>query len=368
MKRTSLVFAAAVALAASAAAQAQPTCTSPGRLVQWPSAAQPVWAFCLYAPSVSSGTNGSGIELRDVYYNGHQVFKRAHAPILNVKYDPGGNCNCFRDWSDQEVKFEIRDAGGNVVNNAATGQYFETSAPPRTVCDVGVTSTDIPSTTGFKGVAAEMLSDRLILTTQLEAGWYRYQMKWFFHQDGRIEPRFGFGAVNQSSCLSTTHRHHNYWRFDFDIDGADHDAIGNPPRPPQTWPQVQLEDMRNLPDTTKKPVYIVHDTVTDRGYHLVAGPENTDLPPDSFSIGDSWMLKYASNQSNAVTAQIDDGQGLNGCPLSSTFLSFDNNEVINDADLVVWYRGGAVHLGGDLDGCTWVGPTLYPIGDWSPAP
>jgi hypothetical protein len=359
MKHIGVVL-TALAMGAAGAAHAQPTCTSPGRLVQWPTAAQPVWAMCLYAPSVSSGTNGSGIELRDVYYNGHQVFKRAHAPILNVKYDPGGSCNCFRDWSDQEVKFEIRDSGGNVVNMSGTGNYFETSAPPRTVCDVGVTSVDIPPTTGFRGVAAEKLSDRLILTTQVEAGWYRYQMKWYFYQDGRIEPRFGFGAVNQSSCLSTTHRHHNYWRFDFDIDGGANDAIGNL-RPGA--PQVQLEDQRNLPDTTKKPAYVVHDTATGRGYFLQPGPENTDLPLDSFSIGDSWMLKYSSNQSTAVTAQIDDGQGLGGCPLSSTFLNFDNNEVINDQDLVVWYRGGAVHLGGDLDGCTWVGPALVPVGD-----
>lgn len=367
MKRSAIVFAAGALLAGAGAAQAQPTCSAPARLVQWPSAAQPVWAMCLYTPVQSSGTNGSGIEIRDAYYNGHQVFKRAHAPILNVKYDPGGSCNCFRDWSDEEAKFEIRDAGGNIVNIAGTGQYFETSAPPRTVCDVGPTSTDIPPTTGFRGVAAEKLSDRLILTTQLAAGWYRYQMKWIFHQDGRIEPRFGYGAVTTSSCLSTTHRHHNYWRFDFDIDGADHDAIGNPPRGLQTFPQVQLEDQRNLPDTGKKPPYVIHDTVTNRGYHMAAGPENTDLPVDSFSIGDSWMLKWSSAAGN-VPGQIDDGQGLSGCPLSPTFLGFDNNEVINDADLVVWYRGGAVHLGGDLDGCTWVGPTLHPVGDWDLVP
>lgn len=369
MNARGLTFLMAVGLAGSAAvAGAQPVCSAPSVLVQWPSSTNRIWEMCLYTPSQSSGTNGSAIELRDVRYNGHQVFKRAHSPILNVKYVPGSNCDCYRDWSDEEAKFEIRDSNNNVVNMSGTGHYFETSVPPRTVCDAGVTSVDIPSTTGFKGVAAEKLPDRLILTTQMQAGWYRYQMKYYFYQDGRIEPRFGFGAVNTSSCLQNTHRHHNYWRFDFDIDGPGNDAIGNPPAPGSAFRVVDQEDMRNLPDAIKKPPYIVHDTVTGRGYFLNPGPENVDLPADSFSIGDSWMLKYSSNQSTAVTAQIDDGQGLGGCPLSSTFLNFDNNELINGADVVVWYRGGGLHLGGDLDGCTWVGPTLQPVGDWSPTP
>ena len=66
--------------------------------------------MCMLTPANSSGTNGSAIEIRNVSYNGHLVFKRAHAPILNVKYVPGSNCDCFRDWSDEEAKFEVRDA------------------------------------------------------------------------------------------------------------------------------------------------------------------------------------------------------------------------------------------------------------------
>ncbi len=36
------------------------------------------------------------------------------------------------------------------------------------------------------------------------------------------------------------------------------------------------------------------------------------------------------------------------------------------SDVVMWYRGGANHEGGDLDDCHLVGPTLVPFGDWSP--
>jgi hypothetical protein len=368
IRRLSLLVLMGAAVSAGTAS-AQLTCAAPQRLVKWPTTGTPVWQMCMLTPVNSSGTNGSGIEIRNASYNGHLVFKRAHAPILNVKYVPGSNCDCFRDWSDEEAKFEVRDAGGSIINISGSGQYAEVSQPPRTVCDAGVTTQDVPiGQTGFRGVAAEMLSDRMILTTQTTAGWYRYQMKWIFHQDGRIEPRFGFGAVNTSSCLQNTHRHHNYWRFDFDIDGADNDAIGPVPTAAHPAPRrVSVENQRNLPDAIPQPAYIVHDKTTWRGYQLVPGPENLELPVDSFSIGDSWMLKFSSAAGN-VAGQIDDGQGLSGCPLSSTFLGFDNNENINPADVVVWYRGGGLHLGGDLDGCSWVGPTLQPVGDWSVTP
>jgi hypothetical protein len=87
--RRLLLGAAAAWLAASRLA-AQPSCT-PGNehLMSWPTA-NPVWQFCWVRPTGSSGSNGSGLEIREVYYNNHLVLKRGHVPILNVKYDPGG--------------------------------------------------------------------------------------------------------------------------------------------------------------------------------------------------------------------------------------------------------------------------------------
>src|SRR5262245_47813491 len=77
---------------------ASPKCaTAGGTLVQFPSPS-PGWEFCLVPPSNSSGTNGSGIEIREAFFNGHKVLKRAHVPILNVKYIAGAPCFCYRDW------------------------------------------------------------------------------------------------------------------------------------------------------------------------------------------------------------------------------------------------------------------------------
>lgn len=326
-----------------------PTCTGSSRLMQWPTT-NPVWEFCFISPNYSTGANGSGLELYDVSYNGHLVFKRAHAPILNVLYAPGG-CGCYRDWSDQERSFQ-----SNNVIVGGTGGYAEPTVPPVTVCD-----NNGLETSGFSGVAAEKLSDRLILTTQTQAGWYRYMMKWTFHADGRMQPEIGFGAVNTSSCLNYDHTHHNYWRFDFDIDGYRNDRLYELPSGDPTGTLIASEAMRmNNPGQA----WVVKDAITERGYRLVPGSEQT-LPADSFAVGDLWALRYKPG------AEIDDS-GQSGPSCAIKFNNFLNGESFvsplerTRADLVVWYRAGAFHLGGDLDDCHRVGPTLVPIGNWSP--
>jgi hypothetical protein len=211
---------------AGAAPADAPDCSlySNAVLMTWPAQA-PVWQFCWRRP-VNSGPqpNGSAIELFDVFYNGHRVFDRLNAPIINVEYGPGG-CGCFRDWTDQEVRFE---AVGSPCGNG----YCEVTEPAETVCDCAPTDTcdtnpnnqcnvDVGS---FNGVAADKEADRLIMTTQMTAGWYRYTERWTFYLDGTLQPEWGFGAV-PNGCTDTTHFHHGYYRFDFDIDGPADDEV-----------------------------------------------------------------------------------------------------------------------------------------------
>jgi hypothetical protein len=158
------------------------TCPSGTTLVQWPAGVpSPTWEMCVLPPTTSSGTDGSGIELRQVFYKGHQVFKRANTPILNVNYMTG--CGCYRDWIDGEVKFQVYKANpvpGNppVLAVGGPGAFVDAVEPPLTVCETGGSGGDVPSgSSGFRGVAVERLSDRLILTSQLSAGWYRYMIK-----------------------------------------------------------------------------------------------------------------------------------------------------------------------------------------------
>lgn len=349
------LFALALPLAAwlfAAPSSAQPTCALAGEnLMSWPDV-DPVWQFCWLRPQNSSGGDGSGLEIRDVYYNGYLVMKRGHVPILNVQYAAGG-CGCYRDWSYQEHDFQ--------ADNEISPGYAEPTTPPLTVCDTGGSGGDVGT---FSGVAAEKLADRLILTTQTEAGWYRYTIKWRFYLDGKIDAVYGFGAIN-ASCISYTHRHHAYWRFDFDIDGPANDLVSEGPNPTAPggrsgprYPIVNLptEAMRraNRPGIT----WSVADSGTHRGYRIVPGPE-VALPADTFSVGDVWVLRYKSNE-------IDDtGQSGTGCPININ--GFLTGETVS-SDAVVWYRGGWYHEGGRLDDCDLIGPTLVPFGNWQPPP
>ncbi len=309
---------------------------TPTGSVEWP-AGSPLWTFDFVRPSNSSGSDGSGLELRDVYYNGALVFKRAHTPILNVEYDPGG-CGCFRDWSFSEVAM--------VADGVQTGGCIALATPGtvETTCDTGVGGT--PGS--FTGVAFEEYPGELVLTTHMSAGWYRYRMKWHFYDDGRIWPEYSF-AADSATCTSQTHRHHVYWRFDFDIDGAGNDAATEYNPFQSTSTPITIEDDRTWGNGTDGIYWSVNDTQTGNGYQIIPSAADLLLPIDPFSKADAYILRYSASE-------IDDGSS--GCAIN--FDSEMNGQSVDGQDLVFWYRSSASHTGGNPFECDIVGPTLIP--------
>jgi hypothetical protein len=325
-------------LAASPVAYSQAVpgyCNAPYK-INWP-AASPVWSLCWTPPNSSSGIDGSGLELRHVFYKGKRVFWQAHVPVLNVIYDqPSGPCGpTYRDWQNQLVPFE--------ANNVIQPGYAEPTVPPKTVCDHPGTDAGT-----FAGVAAEKLSDRLILTTQMQAGWYRYIMKWTFYLDGTIEPRFGFTAVNYQ-CTTMHHTHHVYWRFDFDVEGFPNDRIDQ--RAFRVWGNRPLEFNANNGLLRS---WRVMDNVTGRGYSVIPG--SGDGVADAWAVADLWGLRYHYNE-------IDDGGAVGGPNGNAAQMNkYLTGENINGQDVVVWYHAQVRHAGGIS--CFLAGPTLKPIGAW----
>jgi hypothetical protein len=316
--------------AASAAAQ---QCSGIHQ-VSWPGV-NPVWTFCWVPPNVSSGPDGSGIELRHVFYKGHRVFWKANMPVLNVLYD-GNACGPYRDWFNELSVFD--------ANNVISPGYAEPTSPPKTTCDAPGTD---PGT--FTGVALEKLADRLILTSVASAGWYRYIEKWTFYLDGRIEPRMGFSAV-PAPCVNNAHTHHGYYRFDFDIDGFPLDTISERRNFIffTLWVKLDPEMHRN------RNRWRVTDA-SGRGYEVIPG-SNDGAPPDAWAGSDGWMLRYKY-------AEEDDG-GATGGPMGDAqhITPFENGETILNQDVVLWYRVSVRH--GHGLSCMMVGPTLAPFGGW----
>ena len=270
------------------------------------------WRFLCIRPSASSGVDRSGIELRDVRYMGKMVLARANAPILNVQYERNF-CGPFRDWLWQEGMF---DAPGNDV---APGIRMCTSAPG-SVLDTG---TDFGN---FRGVA---IWDReeVRLVSEMNAGWYRYISEWRFHDDGSIEPLFGYGAVT-NTCVCRIHTHHVYWRLDFDLaTAANNNAFENKDG---TKKQIESEvkQFRNSTNQT----WIVENSVT--GEAALIQPRADDGNADKYGKADIWFLR------NRFPLEIDDsGQPPDGTSTSARLNPMVNGESIANQDLVVWYAG-----------------------------
>ena len=309
---------------------------------------QTLWRFLAVRPAASSGTNGSGVELRFVDYKGKRVLYRAHVPILNVKYD-ANKCGPYRDWQYQEGMIQ---AQGTVV---APG-FMLCNAPAQTIMDTG------SDTGNFLGVAIYVQGSEVVLVSEMQAGWYRYVSQWRLAADGTIRPRFGFAAV-ESQCVCNIHHHHAYWRLDFDIRTAANNRVREFNDPPLfgtgNWHDKSFE-IRRPRDFTRKRKWRVENTVSGEAYEIVPNAADgtaASMPDAPFGRGDLWVLRYHGNE-------IDDGVAAVGPPYEAGLDAWVNGEAVSNHDVVVWYGAHFTHdvqeHGAAQHGHI-VGPDLKPV-------
>lgn len=300
---------------------------------------QELWRMVVIRPANSSGTNGSGVEVRYVDHRGERVLDRGHAPILNVQYAQG-DCGPFRDWLWEEGMF---DAQGTT---AAAG-FQRCSEPPRHIDSVG---SDVGN---FRGVAVYLDGDELVLMSELEAGWYRYLSEWHFLADGTIQPRFRFSAV-ADSCTCSTHTHHVYWRLDLGPGLRHFQEFNDPPLSgEENWTPLAVET-RRMRDETRSRSWRAMDGA-GRGYSLQPGAR--DGVADEFGVSDLWVLRYA-------LGEIDDGRQLSTDDETAPadLDRFLDGESVANKDIVVWYAAHVLHEANDDDAGLPVGPDLIPLG------
>jgi hypothetical protein len=297
-----------------------------------------LWRFLVVRPSSSSGTSGSGVELRYVDYRGKRVLYQAHVPILNVLYDRNA-CGPYRDWQYQEGMIQATGA------NVAPG-FLLCPTPAKTILET-------ESDTGtFLGTAIYVDGLEVVLVCELEAGWYRYISEWRLHANGTIKPRFAFDATS-SSCVCNKHHHHVYWRLDFDIRKAGGNSVREYNDPPvvgrSRWHTLVREVMRLRSPAHKRSWRVVHEPSGD-AYEILPGPNDGTAAGDAYGVGDLWALRWHPGE-------IDDE------PAPSTRIHIDkfkNGESIVKEDVVVWYGAHFTH---DVTGphvSHVVGPDLVP--------
>jgi hypothetical protein len=285
-----------------------------------------LWRFLAVRPAASSGTNGSGIELRYVDYKGKRVLYRAHVPFLNVRYK-GDACGPYRDWQNQEGM--IKAAGSDV----APGFRF-CPTPAATILESGDDSGD------FLGTAIYVQGKEVVLVCEMEAGWYRYVSQWRFHVNGTLKPRFGFSAV-QNSCVCNVHHHHCYWRLDFDIKTPGSNLVrefNDPALGTGKWHDMNYEVKRPR-DAAHKRFWRVLHTPSGSGYDIIPGPEDgiaTAMPDAPFGRGDVWITRYRGTE-------IDDGVTAVGPPYEANIDQWVNGESTKNTDVVFWYAGHFTH-------------------------
>jgi hypothetical protein len=299
-----------------------------------------LWRLIAIRPAASSGRDGSGVELRSVSYRGKRVLRRAHVPILNVRY--GGNaCGPYRDWQNEESRFQAEGA-------AVAPGFRLCDEPATTILESG------RDRGNFAGVAVFVDGQEVELVSELEAGWYRYVSRWRLHANGTIRPRFGFGAV-RNSCVCEAHHHHAYWRLNFDIAGAGDDVVlehNDPPLPGRSdnWHTLRHE-VRRKRNPGRNRRWRVKNQGSQEGYVITPGGDDGEA--DSYGVGDFWALRQRPGQ-------IDD------YPIPDTRAHIDrfvNGESIVGTDVVVWYVGHFKHDVAhehDDGGSHIVGPTLRP--------
>jgi hypothetical protein len=307
-----------------------------------------LWRFRAVRPAASSGTNGSGVELRFVDYRGRRVLYRAHVPFLNVKYDNDA-CGPYRDWQNEEGMLQ---ASGT---NVAPG-FLLCPTPATTVLQTG------DDTGTFLGTAIYVDGQEVVLVCEMQAGWYRYVSEWRLHANGTIRPRFGFGAVS-SSCVCNRHHHHVYWRLDFDIGTATGNRVREFNDPPlaggSKW-HDKLYEIARPRDPARKRRWRVVNVATGKGYDVTPGPDDgvaSGMPDAPFGRGDVWITRYRASE-------IDDGVVAVGPPYEADIGAWVNGEPIGNADVVVWYAAHFTHdvvgEGGGGHGHV-VGPNLVPV-------
>lgn len=294
-----------------------------------------LWRMLVIRPSASSGTRASAVEVRNVDYRGKRVLGRAHAPILNVQYDNNA-CGPYRDWQWQEGSF---DCTGTDV---AAG-FRQCNTRPLTILD------DLQDQGNFRGVAIFIQNNDILLVSELEAGWYRYISEWRFTNKGIIQPRFGFGGV-QNSCVCNAHNHHVYWRFDFDIRTPANNIVYGPGL--RWWPSPIPTEVKMTRSATADNRLNVQNLVTGETYMIVPGL--TDGIADVYARGDIWVL------AGKGTGELDDGHNSTGGSTEARLDNFVTGESVQNADIVIWYAAHFYHVIEDTNPHI-VGPDLIPV-------
>lgn len=256
--------------------------------------------------------NDEGLVIRNVFWKGVKVLHKGSLPVIRVKYRGSASsinsgCGPYRD----------RIHSGNI--SRFSGQ-----------------TTDV--------VSRAFGSDLLELAVFSEIGGYDLYQAWYFHKSGRLEPvLYSSGWSCNDTRAENNHRHHPYWRLDFDVEGTSNRvAHAMTANNNMTFASYSPESGFTVPGNASAIVWTV--TSTQSGKHVeIRSPssERADAagrPWFGFSSRDVGVRRYHSNE--------DEGWVFN---TNSQLGYFTPPEVTDAQDSVFWSIGHLTHIWSQSD-------------------
>jgi hypothetical protein len=282
--------------------------------VVWPDPGWPLWRLSW---GLADSPDQEGIAITQAYFKGHQVFYKASLPSLRVQYS--GPCGPYKDpLSYSNARLTWPWSTGRVRTYTIWGGW--------------------------------MLG--LVVEAYHTIGNYRLTERWIFWQDGQVYARLYSAGLQ----CNYDHRHHVYWRFDFDVDGASSDAVFefNTTTPNLGWGPGWHEktfEISRVKNPATQRCWAVMDTGSTRGYFVFPGAN--DGTADSFSTRDLWVMRYHADE---------DRHGNQGSSYDDGLAGYLNGEPVNGEDVVVWYAAHLAHeAAGGGDEWHSCGPSLVPF-------
>jgi Cu2+-containing amine oxidase len=281
--------------------------------VNWPSAHTPLWQF---AYTLADSPDAEGIAITGAAFRGRKVLYKASLPSLRVQYD--NTCGPYKDPLTYNNAHPISGSNRVKVYTIWSG--------------------------GLSGIAVEAFHT---------IGAYKLTERWTFWADGRVTPRLYSAGLQ----CNINHRHHPYWRFDFDIEGAPNDTVleYNTTTPDLGWGpgwHVKHSEITRVKSPVTLRSWAIMDLGTSRGYHIIPGAN--DGTADGFAPRDLFVMRYHG---------AEDKHGQQGNAADDGLAAYINGEVVEKSDVVIWY---CAHLGhhaepehaDEYHAC---GPTLIPF-------
>ncbi len=148
------------------------------------------------------------------------------------------------------------------------------------------------------------------------AGPFRYTQLWRFHKDGRLGP----WLTIYGNGVHDSHTYHPHWRFDFDIDGSQHDVLQI--REDNSWKDILSEGWfpAEMNDDGAQWRQI------DRGTKA-----SISIRPHHREDAELYALRYNDGEWPPFTPHGPSGQAFPA--------AFVGEEKIQDEDVTLWYVG-----------------------------